>query len=437
MIIFHNPGVIDITAVTTFGVNAKANESAVGYFGTGLKYAIAVLLREGGKIVIHAGQDQYDFGLEEAVFRGKTFQFVTMTLPGAGSRKMNTSRVGFTTELGKNWQPWMAYRELYCNARDENGSADSVPDESPLLISPDTTAIVVTGTAIEEAHAQRDLFIIPPGRTPRFKTDEIEVYDGMAEHLYYRGIRAGDVPYGKKSRFTYNYLKKTKLTEDRTIASTWEVATAARRAIVSQGDVGAVVLAVTAGEDSEFENHVSYQWHDDKPSENFMTAVAMVERERPAELSPSAAALVKQHRPRAAVAENVVEMTPQQIDILARALTWLARAGVTPTAEIKVVASLGKGVLGMMRNGVIYLPVTTIDEGARAVVKTLIEEHVHHQSGAEDSTRAMQEALLHQMLEMGEHLAGPVNDELLPADAEPAPEEDLPPAEDQNDDVPF
>ncbi len=247
------------------------------------------------------------------------------------------------------------------------------------------------------------------------------------------------MPSGKKSRFTYNYLKKTSLTEDRTIASPWDVAVAARRAIVSQGDVASVVAAVTAGDESEFEHHVNYQWHDAKPSENFMLAVAMIERERPADLSPSASALVKQHQPRVPVAYNTVEMTSRQAEVLRVARAWLERLNIVISIEVQVVASLGRGVMGMLRNDQIYLPITTLDEGPRATAKTLIEEQVHYQSGAADNTRAMQEAFLHQIIETGEHLIGalePLNPPRLAA-VEPVLDEDLPPAPDLDDEIPF
>jgi len=42
-IIFHNQGELDIRAVTTFGLSVKKNDNPIGYFGTGLKYAIAAL----------------------------------------------------------------------------------------------------------------------------------------------------------------------------------------------------------------------------------------------------------------------------------------------------------------------------------------------------------------------------------------------------------
>lgn len=42
--IFKNAGVIDPRAIATFGVSSKEGASPIGFFGTGLKYAVGVRL---------------------------------------------------------------------------------------------------------------------------------------------------------------------------------------------------------------------------------------------------------------------------------------------------------------------------------------------------------------------------------------------------------
>jgi hypothetical protein len=61
-LVFETPGLIDLRAFTVMGFNAKpATENPIGYFGTGLKYAISVLCRLGTKPVVWIGQDKYTF----------------------------------------------------------------------------------------------------------------------------------------------------------------------------------------------------------------------------------------------------------------------------------------------------------------------------------------------------------------------------------------
>src|ERR1700676_327969 len=105
LVVFENPGEIDAAAIRTFGVSVKEGENPIGFFGTGLKYAIAVLLRTGHQVTVTAGLDRYEFGILSETVRGKEFGFVSM----------NGQRLGFTTELGKVWELWAAYREIACN----------------------------------------------------------------------------------------------------------------------------------------------------------------------------------------------------------------------------------------------------------------------------------------------------------------------------------
>jgi hypothetical protein len=44
-LVFRTPGVLDLRALTTFGMSSKPNStSPIGIFGTGLKYAVAVMV---------------------------------------------------------------------------------------------------------------------------------------------------------------------------------------------------------------------------------------------------------------------------------------------------------------------------------------------------------------------------------------------------------
>ncbi len=119
MITFSNPGKIDIRLITTLGVNVKESDNPIGYFGTGLKYAIAVLLREKQKVEIWSGTERIAFEIRPDTVRGKSFGFIWL-----GTARSPWQCLGFTTELGKNWTLENAYRELYSNCMDEGGSND-------------------------------------------------------------------------------------------------------------------------------------------------------------------------------------------------------------------------------------------------------------------------------------------------------------------------
>src|SRR5882724_7969094 len=113
-IIFQNPGLIDLRSVQIMGLNAKETKNSIGQFGTGLKYAIAVLLRSGCKVTIFQGLQEFNFATQKEKFRGKDFDFVFMRRGDQhGSEAIFSEKaLGFTLELGKHWEPWMAIREL-------------------------------------------------------------------------------------------------------------------------------------------------------------------------------------------------------------------------------------------------------------------------------------------------------------------------------------
>ncbi|HEX4610447.1 MAG TPA: hypothetical protein VH092_19815, partial [Urbifossiella sp.] len=43
-LVFSNPGAIDINLVKLLGVSVKDSDNAIGFFGTGMKYALACTL---------------------------------------------------------------------------------------------------------------------------------------------------------------------------------------------------------------------------------------------------------------------------------------------------------------------------------------------------------------------------------------------------------
>jgi len=123
MLLFENKGLIPEATITTMGVNAKIGDNPIGQFGTGLKYAIAIVLRLGGMITIYRGQKKLEFSLKTEIIRDKKFQIVCM----------NGRKLGFTDQLGLHWEAWMAYRELASNVKDEGGTVRiyDLGDEPP------------------------------------------------------------------------------------------------------------------------------------------------------------------------------------------------------------------------------------------------------------------------------------------------------------------
>jgi hypothetical protein len=117
---FINDGVLEIELVKLLGVSVKETDDPIGFFGTGLKYALATALRLGGTVTIITGGLRYEVSGKDITLRDKQFTQVML----------NDEPLGFTTELGKQWEAWMVVRELYSNALDESG-VTSIADGNP------------------------------------------------------------------------------------------------------------------------------------------------------------------------------------------------------------------------------------------------------------------------------------------------------------------
>ena len=215
-VVFTTPGLIPLEAFTTFGVNAKPNSTnPFGYFGTGLKYAIAVCLRNGCKVVLWRGDIKYTFYVSTKDFRGKDFDFVRMkkeTRNFAGLWASSYTQLPFTLELGKNWELWQAFRELETNTRDENGWTTLV-DNPGINDDADLTRIEVHGSRFVDEYHEMGRHFLADGKVVR-EDEAIQVIDRPSKSVYYRGVRIMDLK--EEAEFTYNILSTVELTEDRT-----------------------------------------------------------------------------------------------------------------------------------------------------------------------------------------------------------------------------
>jgi len=175
MLVFDTPGLIDETALTVNGVNVKLGDDAIGQFGTGLKIAVAAILRLGGRIYVLRGNRLLEFGTKSKDVRGKTFQVVTL----------NGRVLGFTDQLGAHWEPWMAYRELASNTRDESGMV--YQSLEPPVGKSRRTRIVVECPAVEQVYALRGTVMIEGA--PMVTCPGVEVRGSPSRYVFYRGIR--------------------------------------------------------------------------------------------------------------------------------------------------------------------------------------------------------------------------------------------------------
>lgn len=389
---FINSGVIDIRAITTFGVSSKENDSAIGYFGTGLKYAIAVLLRSGCKVQIQAGKEVYNFSTIVEQVRVNSFEFITM----------NGEKLGFTTELGKNWELWQAYRELYCNCMDENGVVSTSLEAVSLEdFNPDSSTIVtVTSREFLDIHNNNSEIILQS--KPIAVLKGLAIHPGKSSFLYYKNIKVYELP--KLSKFTYNILQDTKLTEDRTLADYWNSKYRIIQGIFSLKDDKLIKQIVTYSKDF-LEGDFDFDTIAYNISDEFLKYCKELVKSRNAGINLSIIKYIK--RTTDVEIDMYIDYTPSRLEekAITKAITFLKKIDY-PVKEykIRIVEDLGDGILGQAKDNTIFLSKILLVLGTKQIASCLLEEYIHLKFRYVDESRELQTYLFDKVISLGERI---------------------------------
>lgn len=363
-IYFTNPGIIDIDAALTLGVNAKLGDSPIGQFGTGLKYAIAVLLRTNHTVTIHAGQTTHKFSQLTRTTRGTIYNVVCM----------DEAPLGFTTDLGRHWQVWQAFRELYSNAMDENGKVV----ERRISFTGDDTTIEVAGPEIAKVYDHRHRYFL--NSSPLATHGNVEIHPGHS--IFYRGILVLQCP----TAFAYNLASGVDLTEDRTIGNVWSVQWDIARAIQSQPN--AKYLATILANPSSLEH--DFPWGSEFSSTN---QELLVERANQETLPPKFQGIARSVQIKSAL-PNHRPFSPQEWAMVGTALTQLKYLDFDVLDNILVCDALPNNLMGLAKEGKIYLAGDIFVQGQTKVTGTILEEHLHLKHCFADMTRSFQNFLI-------------------------------------------
>ncbi|MGA0608868.1 hypothetical protein [Caldimonas sp. KR1-144] len=394
-VLFENPGEIDIRSISTFGVSVKEGSNPIGFFGTGLKYAIAVLLRLKHQITVYSGEQVVTFGLSTESVRGQVFDIVTMQV-GDGEPQ----HLGFTTELGKTWEPWMAYREIACNCKDEGGTATRALNYP----APEAgrTKIIVEGDLFAGIHSDRHMFLLEDQAYA--VADTVEIRRRTGPGFFYRGVRVQTFP--KSGLFTYNETGHLELTEDRTVKHQWMPAHRIATALLRSDDEEILRTVLTAREDT-LEGVLDFDGWSVEPSPTFLKVVGDLTAHKVSGINATALRVWKTHT-KSEIKPREITLTPVQRKSLERAITFCEGCGWPVSAyPIKVVEALGDGVLGLAESGTIFVSERVFEiGGTKQLAATLIEEFLHLRHGWKDCTRELQNYLFEKVVSLGEEVAG-------------------------------
>lgn len=378
---FMNNGYFDVRQMLTFGLSVKSGDNPIGFFGTGFKYAIAIILRLGGTIKVTSGDEITVFECKKETIKGKEFGMVYY----------NDKPAGFTTHLGANWAAWQAFRELYCNTKDEGGTISR-------QLQPFETVIEVNCKEIFKALEDKNDYFLEG--EPDFTLRGIaEIYNTSKPYIYYRGIAVKEI---KENKLSYNILSSISLTEDRTCRFQYEIEYKIQQVLQALDNKEILKNILKAGD--HYEAGVQFDM-DYTTSKEFIDAtLELIERDGIA--AREAMDLVRK------LTKHKVEfkefyMSEVQHKMFKKACLFLEFIDVyAEKYPIKFVEFLGEGVMGCAADGNIYIAKLAFEMGTKQLASTLLEEWVHTKTGCADFDRRMQNWLFDKILTVAESAKG-------------------------------
>lgn len=383
---FQNHGLIDERCISTIGVSVKETENPIGFFGTGLKYAIAIILRAGGSITVWRGTDPLRFDTVDVEVRGRMVSLV----------RMNDRELGFTTDLGKHWQMWQAFREIYCNTMDEGGNCE--PGEMTPVEG--CTTIVVNLHEFACCLSNIGQFILQT--EPVFESRSAHLHPGPSTSVFYRSIRVSNGIVPKPFLYIPNLQEGITLTEDRTAKDQWQIFQTIAQAILTSTNKQFLEQWLTAGFDYA-EYNLDLDWPSIQPSEEFLSVAHSIMRDAGRPLNLTARKVLRRYEK--APDPVVADLFATEQNVMTDAIEMChGLKYCVDEFPIIVVESLGKSILGLADRDTrrIYIAREAIQMGVSTCASTLIEEWAHIKHGFDDCSREFQNWLFNQITRVGE-----------------------------------
>lgn len=410
-----NGGEIDSAALSLLGASTKrGNDTKIGQFGSGNKYAIAYLLRNGYNLRVFSGTKEITIHTEECNFRGHIFNVVYI----------NGEKTSITTDMGPKWELWHAIRELYSNAVDEReATIKNVPSFEP---KDGETHFYINITEPVQEILDDFTHYFSFGRSLICKTvaGNILPRSGNSPNIYRRGIRCYDT--GFSSLYDYD-LQDVEINESRTVRFYWDVPKHIWEIICQSTDATVIRNTLNNLYDSELiEGNVSMLPYLLKPelmSSEFKEVVYntdLAPREAFSFLPPEKQKSYK------FIPMKLYDMLKScyllndeskdlfktsrkgdykdakssalQESVLQKAMQFLIDVGFPITYKTKIVDFKNSDVLGCADEGEIKIARRCLDRGIHDTVCTLIEEHIHLKYEKEDETRGMQDAIIQEFV---------------------------------------
>ena len=227
---FITPTIISRLDISSMGDSSKrGDDSTIGQFDSGLKYAIALLLRDKVNMSIKTYDNDgilntYNFStsVKKCNNTNKEKELIDINYNDYSEDTSGVIETGFALQMGYNWSTWMALRELYSNMTDEKGVISELQEDIAVSYGTIITLEFDENTEFFNVWQNKHLYINE--QEPLFKiSNSVEVLKNDENYLriYKQNILVYEDK-DKPSRFAWN-IKFGEIDERRILSNLYYV----------------------------------------------------------------------------------------------------------------------------------------------------------------------------------------------------------------------
>lgn len=417
---FKNQGEITAEAISLLGASTKrSDKNKIGYFGSGNKFALAYLIRNGYKVKIYGGLKELEITTVSKKLGEQPFDVICI----------NGQMTSITTDFGAKWELWQALRELYSNALDEGEGTIEIVNE--INVKEEETHYYI------EIKPEINLWF--GGFDDYFSENKKILHENkygriLSKHndtsqIYRKGISV--MRSNKNSLYDYDF-NSLDITEDRIVKYTWEVPQKIWAIIYSCNDKTIIKnILHNCAKENMLESNISEFTDIDSSeiTEEFKEVLremqfcsknmtGYLEKDEVAKTTVLPSKVFNSLR--AHLGDNNVGKKFRQArngdfykivgmqDIyqasLNKVFEFLKEANYTEPLNYEITAGIfeNKKVMGFAdrENDCIVISDIGFEKGTNYILETIIEEFIHLKYGADDETRLFQDSMIIEMVKI-------------------------------------
>lgn len=410
-----NEGEVEVAGFSLMGASNKDGRSTIGFFGSGNKYALATLLREGIDFKIYTGVREVKVETERLEFNGTMYDRILV----------DGQHTSLTTRMGPDWELWFALREIVSNAKDEGGFELKVVDEGDIEPEENKTTILIEEEPFEEILKELESYIRGDGidevfslETPFGNVIMLEPLSTERFNVYRKGISV--TPENNNECMYWYDFESIDINESRTYKYEFQVRESVESAIARVKDERWIrkFLKRRRARPKTYEARLNLDqvgfsgaWYNVLKGhtiypESALQFLPQEDTMRGIIVPDGAARVLSKEYPDLDIVghgEKTYEVVEPSQDIeyaVERAFYKMMRIGYPVKCEIVYVKVFEEDTIAWYDSSTnkIYLCVNHIDpEREQDLMETLLEEQLHSQ-GMGDSSRRLVNYLIHELI---------------------------------------